>query len=84
MEEKTMPKVIELKPNPIINILESLLSMAKEGTLDSIVLAGFTKDKEIVTARSNVDLIEQQHLVSFMQIDATLRTIKESTTEIKK
>jgi hypothetical protein len=83
-EEKSMPKVITLNPNHLVGVIEKLLELANNGELTNIVVAGFNKYGEIITARADLDVVEQQHLVSFLQVDTTVRTMKETMAEVHK
>lgn len=75
---KGIPKVIELNPNNVVKTLEELLVMAKAGKIDCFVFAGFTPEDLIVSSKTDIDLISQQHLVSYLQTETVIRTMSET------
>jgi hypothetical protein len=68
---------IDFRSNDVSKILEQLLEMSKEGTIDRIVFAAFDKNNEVVIGKANINSLDQQHLVSYLQVDTTKRIIKE-------
>lgn len=72
--------VVDFRPNTIAEALEELLKMAKQGYLKSFVLAGFTDDPEnTVMCTMGLDVVQQQHLASFIQIETNERHWDERT-----
>lgn len=76
--KKEIPKVIELNPSNVVSSLEQLLAMAKAGKIDSFIFAGFTPEDLIVSSKADIDIVGQQHLVSFLQTETTIRTMSET------
>jgi uncharacterized protein len=81
IEQEGMPTIIKLKvnndQNDLVNALEAVLEMAKSGTMKNFVLVGTDKEDRMISARSNVSVLEQQQFTSFMQTECTIRTIME-------
>lgn len=68
-------KVIPLRKDDVVETLETLLSMAKNGEIKNLVAAGHINDGNIFTAVVNADMIEQHTLNSYLLTDAIQRTV---------
>ena len=79
MENNQKPEIIELhKGKNGDEIIDTIYQQVKSGDIDSYLFTGFTKEGEVVSAKCNVTLLEQQHLASAMQMLTTIDTLKES------
>ena len=76
-KKSSIPKVVEFNPNNVMNGLEQIMEMAKQKQINNFIFAAFTPENTVTLVRADVDLIEHQHLVSYLQTDVTLRTIYE-------
>jgi hypothetical protein len=75
MKEK-MPKVVPLKKSDVVETLTELLNMARSGEITSFMAAGFLKDESVFTTVIGPDPIEQHMLVSHLNANAIIRTVK--------
>lgn len=65
------PKVIQLhrkKEEENAELLKKLSEMAQNGELNGFIFAGFDKDRNIVTAALDVNAIDMQTLISYLQM----------------
>lgn len=60
----------------LVNRLEEVIEMAKNGELKNIILAGEMTNGEVVTGYANADVVERQFLVSNMQIDINYQVVE--------
>jgi len=78
MSDNQLPEIIELNPKVIVEEIEQKI---KSNEVTGFVFAAFNSDGEIVTAKYGVDLIEQQHLVSALQVVVTSDIIRYSNED---
>jgi hypothetical protein len=64
--------------NPVVETLKELLAIAEKGNLENFIFAGFDAEDRIILAKPKTNVIEDQHLVSFLQTCVTFRTMEES------
>lgn len=76
MSKKDFPKVVPLKRNSVVEILESMLEMAKEGEIKNFIAAGFLEDGDVVSATVNASIIEQRTLLSYLDSEITIKTME--------
>ena len=78
------PKVIQLhrqKEEENAVLLQQLTDMAKNGELKGFVLAGYNEDGDIVTTALDVNALEMQTLVSYLQLRCVRNSIFGTTEE---
>lgn len=80
MKDK-MPKVVPLKTSDTVETLKMMLSMAESGEIKNFVAAGFLKDESVFTAVISTDPIEHHTLVSYLNANAILRTVRAGCEE---
>lgn len=73
-------QINKLSEDKIIERLEEILEMAKNGELKNFVLAGDCKDIGIATAWACCDLVKRQELISHLQIDVMYAVVLENLT----
>lgn len=71
-------KIIELKPNTVVEELEALLELAKEKKLECFLFAGYSGTNEIITSTCETSVNDHQALVGYLQSLATIRMLNES------
>lgn len=75
---KSKKKVVEKHDNKlIIEELENLLELAKEGKIETFLFAGYSPEGEMIITDTCDTLIEASTLVSFLQTTNTARIIAE-------
>lgn len=77
---KGSANVIPLRKNDMVETLEAILEMAREGKVQNFIAAGFMTDGNVFTTVSKADVIEHQTLNSYLQAMATTRIIQENLT----
>lgn len=77
-DETKKKKVVKLKPSNVVESLEALLELAKEGNIDCFVFAGFSTNDEIVTSTCDTSVLDHQSLVGYLQSLATIRLISDA------
>lgn len=77
-----MSKVIRLfnaqeaKQEALINHIEELLEMAKNGEIKNFLISAETKNNEVLTGYCNLDVCEKQYMLSHVQIDINYEVVK--------
>ena len=69
--KSNMPNIIKLyrrKEDENADLLKSLADMASNGELKGFIFAGFNTDRDIVTAALDVNAIDMQTLISYLQM----------------
>jgi len=77
-EAKKKKKVVSLNPNNVVESLEYLLELAKEGNIDCFVFAGFSVNDEIITSTCDTSVLDHQSLVAYLQSLATIRMLSDA------
>lgn len=70
-------KIIELKPNIIVEELEALLELAKENKIECFLFAAYSGGNEIITSTCETTVNDHQALVGYLQSLATIRMLNE-------
>ena len=69
--KSNMPNIIKLyrrKEDENADLLKSLADMASNGELKGFIFAGFNADRDIVTVALDVNAIDMQTLISYLQV----------------
>jgi len=76
-----IPKVVPLKTLDTVETLKAMLKMAESGEIVNFIASGFTKDKDVFIAVIGPDQIEHHTLVSYLNANAILRTVRAGCEE---
>ncbi|OMC86921.1 hypothetical protein BK128_09660 [Viridibacillus sp. FSL H7-0596] len=80
-----MAKIIRINTpqSNIVDVLETVLDLAKRGEIKNIALsAEHSTNGEVLTGYANADVCERQYLISHMQSDITMAIVAENIEEI--
>lgn len=75
---KGLPNIVPLHKNDVVEMLESMLEMAKAGEIRNFIAAGYMNDGNIMTAVVKADTIEHYTLNSYLQTNVILRTVEQN------
>ncbi len=77
MKEKQQRDKKFVKNKDLVKGLEKLLEMSREGKIENLLLAACLQGGEVITATFNLDIKEQHVLMSYLNVNLTVRTIEE-------
>lgn len=69
------PKIIRLRQDEVVDTLETILDMAKEGKITSFIASGILSTGEIFTSVSKADSVQEHTLIAYLQTTATMRVV---------
>lgn len=75
---KEFSNVVPLYKNDVVEMLETLLEMAKAGKIKNFIAAGHLDDGNIFTSVVKTNVIEHHILNSYLQSNVILRTIEQN------
>ena len=76
-----MAKILKISTpkGNVVEVLEEVLTLAREGNIKNITLAAEVTDTDtVITGYANVDAQEKQYLVSHIQSDIVIDIVKEN------
>lgn len=68
--------VVKLHHGQVVQALEEVLALAKDGKLKSVVIAGHHNEGGIVTSWANAEPGQRQELIGHLQIDVIMGVVE--------